>query len=182
MAGHGPSRVLLVLGPSGVGKSTLGDWLAEDLDLVRLELDPWPEPVWRSDVASAREALLSRGDAGPLVALLTRLAGEAGRAGGVATLCGGAVLPLRRLLRLRRLGAQAVVLYASERECLSSFLAREAVNGRGLDEAYWRRHRDPSFAAHGSMRYLPWRLLAFDRGARRSRADLVAVVARRLRR
>ena len=35
--------ILFLLGPSGVGKSTLGQWVAEDLDFLWIEIDRWPE-------------------------------------------------------------------------------------------------------------------------------------------
>jgi hypothetical protein len=73
---------LFVLGPSGVGKSSLGHWLERDLALLHLEHDIYPEPGNGIDALGLRaewNAFHDRGDASALVKVLESKAWSAGK-------------------------------------------------------------------------------------------------------
>jgi hypothetical protein len=172
--------VIFLLGPSGAGKSTLGRWLAEDLGLLHLEMDRWPEGNG-IDLEGLRGewTLLCRRQAAPLVEAARRRAAFAGRSGVVLSFPSGVVLGRAVLEAAERAGVCPLVLYGAREECLAAFLERERATGRLFTTDHWVRFNRRPHGTYGGRRLARYRVGVFAGGVHRPRADLVAEVRRR---
>jgi len=174
---------LFVLGPSGVGKSSLGHWLLDDLAMLHLEHDIYPEPGDGIDSLGLRaqwNPFCACGDASALVKLLEGRAAEAGKTGTVLTFSGVVVLPPDILRRAEVAGIATVVLYGSGSACVNAFLTREKATGRNLGFEHWVLNNNRCYMALSSPEFAPWRIDAFVDEVHRDRGDLVDQVRDRL--
>lgn len=175
--------VVFLVGPSGTGKTTLGDWLAADLNLLHLEIDRLEnerheEMLW---LQANWDLFLRDRDAAKMAAMIReRAAAAAGRAGAVLSFPSIVLFEPMHIDVLGRAGIRPIILYGSPADCLAGFLRREQKVARGLDEAHWRRHNEGLHATYDKAAYAPHRLDAFMKGAHRSRAELVAEIKARL--
>ncbi len=178
-----PRQHLFVLGPSGVGKSSLGHWLEDDLALLHLEHDIYPEPGDGMDALGLRaewNVFHDCGDASALVKLLDRRAVAGGMTGTVLTFSGVVVLHPDALRRAEMAGIATLILYGPGSACVNSFLAREKATGRNLGFEHWVLNNKRCYMNLSSPAFAPWRVNAFVGEIHRDRGDLVDLVRSRL--
>src|SRR4030095_16670702 len=86
--------LIFILGPSGAGKSTIGQWLAEALDLLHIEVDRWPDGDG-IDLTGIRTEwdLYINGSTSPLISTLRSRVRKAAQSGAVLTFPGGFIPP-----------------------------------------------------------------------------------------
>jgi hypothetical protein len=169
--------ILFVLGPSGAGKTTLGQWLAEDLHFLRIEIDQWPaDGIDRANLRPEWNEFWDRCQAGAIASTLRARVLNDGARGAVLTFPSRVVFSVQQLAVLEQAGIRVLVLYGSEDDCLAAFLRREKESGRNLTEEHWRRNSCDTHKLLADSSYAPYRVTVFQAGRFRDRAALVAVV------
>lgn len=160
----GKFGVLFVLGPSGVGKTDLGDEIAAQLGFLHYDAD----------------AGAARGIASVIVemALLCKKAQEEHSSGVVLTFPSGFLPSSNDLLRLRPMGVQTAILYASAERCLAAFVEREKQNGRGLPAQHWIDNNS-NHGQFGQPDYTEFRVETFDRDRWRTKDEVLDEVRAR---
>jgi adenylate kinase family enzyme len=176
------SPILFLLGPSGSGKTRLGGWLAEDLQMLHLEIDRWPggDGIDLEGLRTEWNAFLGAGQATSLATAIRGRTRQAGAHAAVLSFPSSLVLAGTSIRAAEEHGIQSLVLYGSAAECLRAFLARERATGRRLDQDHWMQNNAGPYIAYSQEEFAPYRLDAFTGGAHRTRADLVEDVRRRM--
>lgn len=168
---------ILLLGPSGVGKSCVAKTLANAKGLYFLELDKYGEDVVTMlGMRSQWDAFYFHGSAEALSSEFSARASTANRQAVVASIPGGAVLPRAQIEAARRAGIAVVVLYGSADDCLRAFLDREATNGRGLTVADWQRNNAGLHEIYFEPEYAEIRVETFRHGTHRPIDSITEVV------
>jgi len=175
--------IVFLLGPSGVGKSTLGQWLAEDSALLSLEIDRFPrgDGIDAEGLRKEWDSFFSGGSPAPLVAAIRSRVAEAKAAGAVLSFPSRLVLNASRLHELRDLGVTSLVLYGTAAACLNAFLEQEKMLKRVAGDLveFWFSQNRHSYFEFSRPEFAPFRVVAFQKDKRVSRADLVAEVQQR---
>jgi adenylate kinase family enzyme len=174
--------VLFVLGPSGAGKSTLGRAVAEDLGFLWIEIDtfPGPDAIDIQELRKEWDRFLITGLAADLASALRRKATSKKARGVVLTFPSRVVFDRAHLNGLKRTGIQVIVLYGSQQDCLAFFLRREHALNRNLTEDHWKQNNTETHRLFGEPDCAPYRLMAFQDGQPRARAELVTAVRERV--
>ncbi len=172
--------LIFIFGPSGVGKSTLGNWLAEDLGFLHLEVDCHPQDgIDLAGIRNEWEEFCSKLDGQPLCRLLReRIRSAELRAMVVSfpsTVCFNKVF----MEVLRNNKVTPLILLGSKQNCIDSFLRREASTGRGLDIEHWLRYNS-NYDNFASDDLSEFRLWTFENHRRISRNKLIAEVRKRM--
>jgi hypothetical protein len=160
----------------------IGQWLAEGLDLLHIEVDRWPDGDG-IDLAGIRTEwdLYLGGSIAPLITALRSRVRQAAKSGAVLTFPGTLVLTPALIIASGDAGITTIVLYGSGAECVDAFLAREEETGRRLSADHWIENNSESYAHFSLPEYAPWRLAVFQSDRRRSRAAIVKQIATRAR-
>jgi shikimate kinase len=126
-----------ILGPSGVGKSSFGQYLAQEKNWLHLEIDQFPnDGINIHQLREPCDNFYHKKDSSSLVAELTQRVTSQGKAGGVATFPGNFVLFQEHITACRSLIA-IFYLYGSAEQCINAFLKREQETGRNLSLDHW---------------------------------------------
>jgi hypothetical protein len=173
--------ILFLLGPSGVGKSTLAEWIRDDLTFLHIEIDRFPDGdgVDLEGLRTEWEAFWSRCDARPIAAAINDRARASGRSGAVLSFPSLVVLSPQHIQAAQHSGIRIIVLYGSGAECLESFLRREEQSGRRLTGEHWVQNNALSYARFSLPDYAACRVGVFAEGRFRDRGSLVAEMRQR---
>lgn len=176
-----PQPVLILLGPSGAGKSTLSAWICEDLCLLHIEVDRFPEGdgIDLADLRCQWDAFWLRAKPKALASEVRSRAQSAGRFGIVLSFPSGVVLSSDHLAACKKSGISVIVTYGTRAECLSAFINREKGLNRGLTAEHWRQNNDDAHEQFSGPAYAPYRLSAFKGGQFRDRTALVEEIRQR---
>ncbi len=166
--------IWLVLGPSGSGKSSFGQWLAGERDWLHLEIDRYPDGDG-IDLNSLRlewdDFYGKRIADGLSKAVQRRL--QANKTGTALTFPGNLILDLDHIRAAANAGMSTVYLYASAADCITAFLQREQQTGRKLSLNHWIAHNRDSYMQMSGPAFAPYRINVFtDAGARRAHTEV----------
>lgn len=175
--------ILFVLGPSAIGKTKLGERVADDLNFLWIEIDRWPEGDG-IDLAELRvewSEFWNHCQAGAIATTLsTRVLSKAAR-GAIVTFPSRVVFSARQIMALQDCGIRVLILYGTVEECLESFLKRERELGRNLPKEHWLFNNSEAHKRFGDPSYERYRLEVFQSGQRLDRATLTTKVKNRLK-
>jgi hypothetical protein len=171
-----PDPILLILGPSGVGKTTIGEALAKQTHMLHLDFDQYPKDgVDEEGLRAEWDAFLEQRPAALADAVLAKVDAGSFR-GAVITCPSGVVLSGDEILDAERCGFRAVVLFGPPAACRAAFL-----NGphSGLGAAHWDLN-NRRYAVFGSPELESYRVAVFRRTDRRPVSEILAEVQARL--
>ena len=173
--------ILFVLGPSGAGKTTLGQWLAEDLHFLWIEIDQWmTDGIDRANLRPEWNEFWDRCQNGAIASTLRARVLNDGARGAVLTFPSLVVFSVQQFAVLEQAGIRVLVLYGSEEDCLAAFLKREKESGRNLSDEHWRKNNCDTNKLLADSSYAPYRVTVFQTARFLGRAALVAVVRERV--
>lgn len=167
--------IWLILGPSGVGKSSFGDWLATEQNWLHLEIDRYPagdgidlnnlRPEWNEFYEGGKAKRLGE-------AVQQRLEANA-KAYGVLTFPGNLILSPSLVIAATQARIRTIYLYGSKAHCISAFLKREEQTGRNLDLNHWITNNCTSYKQVGELALAPYRIHVFTQiGTRRPHSEV----------
>jgi hypothetical protein len=170
--------ILFLMGPSGVGKSTLAGWIAKDLGLLHIEIDRFPEGdgIDLEGLRTEWDAFWNGRNMGPITSTLLTRASSADCSGVILSFPSGVVPSSEHLEAAEKARVRVIVLYGTGAECLGSFLRRELASGRNLSVEHWIQNNALYYARFSEPRFAAHRLLVFERGEFQDRRKLVAKV------
>jgi len=174
--------ILFVLGPSGAGKTTLGEWVEEDLHFLWIELDRWMESdgVDQANLRPEWNELMDRCQAGAIAKSLRAQVLEKSDRGAILTFSSRLVFSTSQLASLEHAGIRVLVLYGSQEDCLAAFLKREQESGRNLPKEHWLGNNLDTHERLGDPIYERYRLQVFQAGRFLDRATLMAAVKKHI--
>jgi len=156
-----------ILGPSGVGKTTFGDWVAANLPYLHIPLDRGDDG--NGLVIEGLDQLWINKDWPGLARELDRRAQDAGKLGCVLTIWGSLHCAADQIPHFAQVGIAVRYLFASGEACVAAFTQREAIAGhpeRG--EEFWSRYNAATYAEVARRDMIPYRVDVLDPfGARR---------------
>jgi hypothetical protein len=170
-------RLLFLVGPSGVGKSTIAEPLCSELALYHVDIDR--HPVKAHGIRDEWQEFRARKNAEPLANALRAIASREGRTGVLVSLPSNK----KRLLHpghvdaARDAGITVIVLWGAEEVCKRARKARDVKSGLQWDETtYDARNRRP-FEVYGSPEYDDIRIDVFEEhGRHRPREETLAAI------
>lgn len=181
---HGlrPKRmpVWLILGPSGTGKSSFGEWLAAKQNWLHLEIDQYPKDgITLYNLRAEWVDFYENGNPNGFAEALQHHLKAAAKARAVLTFPGNLVLCPDRVIAASQAGLRTIYLYASADYCITAFLNREQQNGRNLDLVHWSSNNSRSYIQMSDPAFAPYRIHVFTSTGTRRRHNAVfkAVVA-----
>lgn len=171
--------IILVFGPSGVGKSYLSKALEEEYSFLHLDLDrksgfkangfpdEWDEDIGKINFASLASLVRSR------------LSGEQ-YAGAVLSFPTVHVLSPQQLKDASLVGISAVVLWGTEERCLEVRRERQSKRTGSFNEGQVKRYREknrPTFETYACSDYAEFRVEAFQpNGSRWPRQHVLELI------
>ena len=128
--------ILIILGPSGAGKTSLDKYLQEELNLLHFDFDVMERDDVIKDLGLRDEwnEFFTDHKSKRFAAKIRKRFWAESYKGASITCPGKVLLPIEYLLKLAPLGIRCVILFGTGAQCLNSFLEREKTNGRGLSE------------------------------------------------
>ncbi|HEX4985012.1 MAG TPA: hypothetical protein VFV71_02955 [Burkholderiales bacterium] len=171
--------MLLLLGPSGAGKTTLAGELAAR-GWLHYDLDQWQvDGLEQAGLRAQWAAFSSMRNPAPLAEELARRLAGTPRPAAVLSFPSRVVFGRRLVERACSEGFSVAILFGAPARCLDAFRLREAGTGRNLDVRHWQANNADAFRVYGAPGYEPWRVNAFHDGGHRSLQELADEVVRR---
>lgn len=183
--------IFFILGPSGVGKTTLCDHLALH-GMLHINFDrPDCNGVDQEGLRSEWNAFLDDRNPQTLAEAIRHRVRGAARGGATIT-CPSGIVPSattdaigprlcrRYLSQLSATGFCTVILYGSRDDCIRAFLRREAGSGRGLGQNHWDENNHYWAHKFQPTDFAEKIVLTFRNGAHRPLAELVAEILSRV--
>lgn len=141
-----PCNIWFILGPSGVGKTHVSHFVAEQKNWLHLEIDQFSiqgidsydiEGTEFHDLRLEWDIFRKLKLAKPLIKKIIRKYEEAGKAGAILSFPSTIVLSLAHIKRLAR-EVEVIYLFGEQEFCINSFLQREDRLKRGLGLSTWQ--------------------------------------------
>lgn len=164
----------LILGPSGVGKTCFGKWLAMELNWLHVEIDRYPDGdgIDLSNLRSEWNAFYHETNAAALSQTLRRRL-QQDRMNIVLTFPGNLVLSPEHITAASQVGLRTIYLYGSEVNCLTNFLEREKRTGRNYGRDHWFMNNSGLYMQISSPDFAPYKIDVFTAaGTRRPHSDI----------
>jgi hypothetical protein len=178
--------IWLILGPSGAGKTSFGQFLATEKNWLNLEIDQFTHPgdppvdgINYHHLRAPWDRFYAHHDASDLHSeISTRIACQE-KVGCILTFPSGVVLSTAHL-QASIMFLSVWVLYGTAADCMQAFLKREAVLSRGLDLNHWINNNWQTYFLFSLPPLGPHRVNVFTpQGDRRSHADTFDELAAR---
>jgi hypothetical protein len=174
---------VLLVGPSGAGKTTIGAWAAQDLGLLWFEADVWnADGITRHRLRAQRYAFYENRNPCRLANTLSLRAKKNNRAGTMLTLPSPVILSPAHVEAAAEHGLSVVVAWGTMENCVEAFNTRERQHPRGIGVNRWHHFNDACLAEYSKAGYARLRLETFNAdGSRRSRSEIMRELGARRR-
>ena len=174
------NQILLIFGPSGVGKSTLADKILRELNFLHFNYDYWDLKGIKGEDLGIKLSEYFLGYQPELLrSLIEKRLTE--KQGAVLTFPSIIIPAVTHIKEAQLFGITTLILYGSAKNCLNSFIAREKKIGRNLSPTHWYMYNNHIY--NGSSlkpEHIPFIINAFQGKKRRSDKSLMKIVRERL--
>ena len=166
--------ILFVLGLSGVGKSSLGRYVSEDLNFLHIEQDiPSRDGIEALGLGVEMKKYFHNYDPSSLILSLHHLASSKNKIGTIITFDSFVALTSRQLEATRQFGIVVILLDGSDDDCMRSFISREKELKTRRGQKRWLDYNLKSSAKFHNHLYDEYRVAAFKNHKHTSRKSLV---------
>jgi hypothetical protein len=165
-----------VLGPSGTGKSFIGEYISTERRYLHVEIDRFPEGDG-IDLANLRtewDEFFVAAAAASLSAALTARAAASAKVACVLTFPSGVVLSTAHIAAAQDSNIIVRYLYGSAADCIRSFLEREQSTARNLPVEHWLANNGCAYLQVSRPEFAPYRIATFEAGGVRASAETLA--------
>lgn len=157
-------NIWFILGPSGAGKTSLGEYLASQHHWLHMDLDQLHNPkgdgIDKLKLRKEWDQFYFNLESGPLVSAIRKKNMLRRYSGIIMSFPSDYVLSPNHISAINE-GVKIFYLYGNRRICLSAFLERERLTGRRLGEEHWWHHNRSMYEALDSPDLCPWIVWAF---------------------
>ena len=177
-------QILVVLGPSGVGKSSFAKYLSEKRHWLHLEIDQYPngDGIDSNDLRKQWDLFYGSRNPRDLAAELRRRASQIRTTGCVLSFPSGVILSPDHIAAAEEASIDIAYLYGSAAHCINAFLKRERESGSNLSLDHWLNNNRASYLTMSDPMFRPYRTHVFDiQGKHRSHADVFREIQSRRR-
>jgi cytidylate kinase len=133
--------IILLMGPSGAGKTTLANLASDEHNYLHIDFDLWGGDT--EEIKPFKEAWRTFKDdhtISDLKTLVEEKVSAENKTGAILSFPSDDMVVDSRLIELAvKAGIYPVYLYAPAEKCLETFIAREKINGRGLPAEHWQK-------------------------------------------
>jgi hypothetical protein len=171
------ARLMFLVGPSGVGKSTIAGPLCSDLALFHVDVDR--DPLKVHGIRDAWQEFWTGRNPGPIADALRAIASREGRAGVLVSLPSNKkrVLHPGHVDAAHKAGIKVIVLWGAEEFCKKARKGRDVERGIPWNESRYDARNRRAFELYGGPEYDGVRVDVFDEdGRRRPRVETMAAI------
>ena len=168
------AKIILVLGPSGVGKSCVAKELENQHSFMHIDIDQ-NHPFQANGFPAEWDNDIRNVDFVQLASIISdRLANE-GRSAAVVSFPTVHVFSVQQIQSATSVGISAVVLWGTEANCIEARSKRAKTNRVRFDLERYKRKNQPTFETYAQSDYAPYRIETFQPDG--SRAPIERIVA-----
>jgi hypothetical protein len=169
--------ILMVLGPSGAGKTTFAEYLQTHHRWLYFEIDEYADGGDGIDIYGLRPSwnlFYENRNPSDLAAELRRQAKQRGAQRCVMSFSSCLVLRTDHIAAAEKESIGVAYLYGSAACCINSFLDRERNSGRDLKLDHWLQHNAGSYIEMSRPEFEKYRTHVFNiRGEHRPHAEVL---------
>ena len=180
------NNIWFILGPSGVGKTTFAEYLANHQNWLHLDFDrprkPRGDNVDRLKMWKQLDNFFFKFKKRPLLRAIRKKVAPLSDATGIVLSFPSDYVASPDHISAISDYVKTFYLYGNRQLCLDAFLDREQTTGRQLGEEYWKEHNRAMYESLDSCGLHPWIVHAFhDNGdVRKSTETLFSEIAARI--